>query len=354
MSLPRSILVLSASPGQVEMALETLAKRGVVTQCLNEPYRFVAAFATEKPDMAIVDAEAFRGQDLEMLRVLREIRPQSGIVVLVNPDQRDVAAGAFCLGADFYLLKPVGRPELIEAVSRVGLGHEPPEDEDAADLRRAAVFSRFAAGIAEKINTPLAVVSGWLQLLGHDHAADPALVDKLTLMKEEADRIADTTRQLLAFAAQTPPRTDRVELSPLLNELGRLYAARCREKGITVTTEIPENLPPVLGDENQLRQALDAILQHNEAALTERCKLEIVSRPKADGVEILFRDNGPPIPPDRVKGMFDPFAPTRISESKGLGLAIAHGMIQNHGGRIEATSDSSPMTQFTVWLPGAK
>ena len=129
MSLPRNILVLSASLGQMELALEALAKRGVVTQCLGETYRFVAAFATEKPDMAIVDAEGFRKQDLEMLRVLREIRPQSGIVVLVNPDQRDIAAGAFCLGADFYLLKPVGRPELLEAVSRVGLGHEPPEEE---------------------------------------------------------------------------------------------------------------------------------------------------------------------------------------------------------------------------------
>ena len=353
MSLPRSILVLSTSLGPLESGFEALAKRGVVTQCLGEAYRFVAAFATEKPDMAIVDAEGFRKQDLEMLRVLREIRPQSGIVVLVNPDQHDVAAGAFCLGADFYLLKPVGRPELLEAVSRVGLGHEPPEAE-STDTKRVQVFSRFAAGIAEKINTPLAVVSGWLQLLGHDYASDSGLVDKLHLMKEESDRIADTTRQLLAFAAQTPPRSDRVDLSQLLGELGRLYTARCREKGVQVATDIPNDLPPVIGDENQLRQALDAILQHNEAALTERCKLEIVSRPKADGVEILFRDNGPPIPPDRVKGLFDPFAPTRISNSKGLGLAIAHGMIQNHGGQIEATSDSSPMTQFTVWLPCAK
>jgi signal transduction histidine kinase len=353
MSLPRNILVLSSSTEQIEPALEALAKRGVSTKCIAERYRFVAAFALAKPDMAIVDAEGFRKQDLEMLRVLRDIRPQSGLVVLVNPDQRDIAAGVFCQGADFYLLKPVDRLELLEAVSRVGLGHEPP-DAEATDAKRVQVFSRFAAGIAEKINTPLAVVSGWLQLLGHDYAADPALVDKFNLMKEESDRIADTTRQLLAFAAQTPPRSERVDLSQLLGELGRLYTARCREKGVLVATDIPDNLPPVLGDENQLRQALDAILQHTEAALTERCKLEIVSRPKAEGVEIVFRDNGPPIPPDRVKGLFDPFAPTRISESKGLGLAIAHGMIQNHGGKIQATSDSSPMTQFTVWLPCPK
>ncbi|MGD1002584.1 MAG: HAMP domain-containing sensor histidine kinase [Candidatus Brocadiia bacterium] len=353
MSVPRNILVLSSSIEQMEPALEALAKRGVATKCVTECYRFVAAFALAKPDIAIVDAEGFRKQDLEMLRVLRDIRPQSGIIVLVNPDQRDIAAGVFCQGADFYLLKPVDRLELLEAVSRVGLGHETP-DSEATDANRVQVFSRFAAGIAEKINTPLAVVSGWLQLLGHDYAADPSLVDKLNLMKEETDRIADTTRQLLAFAAQTPPRNERVDLSQLLAELGRLYAARCREKGVLVATDIPDDLPPVLGDETQLRQALDAILQHTEAALTERCKLEIVSRPRADGVEIVFRDNGPPIPPDRVKGLFDPFAPTRISDSKGLGLAIAHGMIQNHGGKIQAMSDSSPMTQFTVWLPCPK
>ena len=113
----------------------------------------------------------------------------------------------------------------------------------------------------------------------------------------------------------------------------------------------PTDLPPVQGDESQLRQALDMLLRDNEAALGPRCKLEIVSRPKENGVEIVFRDNGPPIPAERLQGLFDPFAPTRLNDSRGLNLAVAHVMIRNHGGRIEAHSDASPRTEFVIWLP---
>jgi signal transduction histidine kinase len=233
-------------------------------------------------------------------------------------------------------------------------GFRMPADAEGGTMRRAEEFSRFAAGVAAKINTPLAVVSGWLQLLGHDNASNFALADKLGLMKREADRIAETTSQLLAFAVQAPPRNELVDAAWLLAELARVSSARCRKKGVRVSTDIASNLPAVAGDEDQLRQALDALAQHSEAALSEGCTLEIILRRAANGVETVLRDDGPTIPADRLKGLFEPFAPTRASQHDGLSLAIAHAIIRNHGGKISASSDATPLTQFAVWLPSRR
>ena len=350
MSAPRSILAFSVEAESLGPALESLEKQGAAVKCVGEIYRFVAAFATERPDVAIVDTEGFRKQDLEVFRVLRDLRAEAGIVALVDPAQREIASGAFCQGADFYLLKPVACQELLEAVGRTALRRKAAES-PAGDAARAEVLAKFAAGLAEKINTPLTVLSGWLQLLSRDYVSNAALADKFHVMQEETERIAATTRQLLAIATQGPPRNDRVDVARLLAEMDRLYAPRCREKGAQMMRDVPDELPRVQGDEGQLRQAFDMILQHNVAALGARCKLEIISRPKENGVEVAFRDNGPPIPPERLQGLFDPFAPTRLSDSRGLDLAVAHVLIRNHGGRIEARSDASPLTEFVIWLP---
>jgi len=228
--------------------------------------------------------------------------------------------------------------------------HAPAEAESGA-TRRAEELSRFAAGVAARINTPLAVVSGWLQLLENDNASNFALADKLRLMKQEADRIAEMTCQLLAFAVQAPPRNERVDTVWLLRELARASSARCRWKGVRVATDIASDLPAVYGDEDPLRQALDALAQHSEAALSKGCTLQVISRRAVNGIEAVLRDDGPTIPPDRLNGLFEPFAPTRASQHDGLSLAIAHAIVRNHGGTISASSDATPLTQIVVWLP---
>ncbi len=243
------------------------------------------------------------------------------------------------------------RTEAPDVAMMDASGFRMPAEAESGAAERPGDLSRFAAGVAAEINTPLAVVSGWLQLLENDNTSNFPVADKLRLIKQEADRIAETTRRLLAFAVQPPPRNERVDAARLLGELARASSARCRRKGVRVTTDVASNLPPVCGDEEQLRQALDALAQHSEAALSQGCTLEIIARPAADGFEALLRDDGPMIPADRLNGLFEPFAPTRASQTDGLSLAIARAMIRNHGGKISASSDATPLTQFVVWLP---
>ena len=117
------------------------------------------------------------------------------------------------------------------------------------------------------------------------------------LIKQEADRIAETTSQLLAFAVQAPPRHERCgrRMAAAMNSRA-LASVRCRRKGVRVETDIASNVPAVSGDEEQLRQALEALEQHSEAALDKGCTLEIILRRAPNGVEAVLRDDGPTIP----------------------------------------------------------
>jgi len=350
--MARSLYLLSASPEHLQPALDLLRKQGVSVQRVEGAFRLAAEFGSKPADVVVIDLEGLRRQDLDLLAVLRERRPEVGVVILAEPEQHDLAGLALCRGADLYLLKPVQGLELVEAVDRALMRRRLAEAEQGGTAR-LQTLSEFALGVAHEVNNPLTTISGWLQMLSADRASDEQLVSILRTMKEEADRIAEVVRQLLVFAQQGPPRMAPVDLGGLLAELGRVYGARCKEKGIEVVTHISPDLPPVAGDEAQLRQACDVILSQAEAALDGGGRIEVTCRPAAEGVEVVFQDNGPRIPPEVLARIFEPFSAGRRGDGRGPGLCVAYGIVRSHGGRIEAESGETAGSRFTVWLPSS-
>lgn len=259
MNLPRNILILSAAPEQWEMVTDLLSKRGITSRCVGEPYHFVAAFAGEPADAVLLDIEDFRKQDIEILRVIRQLRPETGVVAVVDRDQRDVASVLLMSGADLYLLKPASAPEILEALERANRRRQimltAPQDS-----RRSGALATFAVGVTQKINDALAIMKMSLQLLQQD-LGPGATAEKINPVNDEIDRVANVSRLLLTFSRQRAPANEKVELGPIIAELARIYTAHCRERGIELTSKIDENCPAVAGDEAQLRQACDAILE---------------------------------------------------------------------------------------------
>ena len=286
MSIADSVYLLSASPEQLEAALDMVAKRGVTVRRIDSAYRLAAEFGSRPADVVVLDLQGFRHQDLSLLLVLREMRREVGIVVLAEIEQRDLAAMALAKGADLYLFKPLHGPELVEAIDRALMRRRLAEAEKGG-VARLQTLSEFALGVAHEVNNPLTTISGWLQMLSADRASDEQLVNILHTMKEEADRIAEVVRQLLIFAQQGPPHAERVDMGRVVSELSRLHSERCKEDGIELVADIAGDLPAVSGDEAQLRQACDVILSQAETALNGHGRIEITCRPKAEGVEIV-------------------------------------------------------------------
>jgi len=353
MSTPKDIILLGSLPEHLDPAQSKLSEQGVSIRQIEGPYRLVAAFATAPADVLLMDLSGLRRQDLEVIQVLREIHPALGIVALADGEQRDLAAHALCEGADLYLLKPIQPPVLLAAIDRAAMRRRLAEAKRQDKTRSDSLFG-LAQFVAHEINNPLTTISGWLQVLAADHAENKQLANVLGSMKEEADRIADIVRQLQVFAQQGPPRADPVDITELLTELGRLYSSKCLEKGAQFVTDIAPQLPPVPGDEEQLRRAFDTVLAEAEARVNGTGKIEVSCKPERNGVEIVFRDNGPRISGETLKDLFGAFHNGRHGTAKGMGLNLSRGIIQSHGGTIEASSTESEGTRFTVWLPSQR
>jgi PAS domain S-box-containing protein len=246
-----------------------------------------------------------------------------------------------------------------DVTDRVALAQEVQQAE------KLAVVGQLAAGIAHQMGTPLNVISGSAEFLMMEWRAEGPRPQELEIIVAQTDRITKLIRQLLNFA-----RPVRMELRPLdLNELLRDVLALTEHqiaKGqIAVRTELAPDLPPILGDTNQLEQAFLNIVINAWHAMPEGGTLTLTTRlvpagqrsPRAGrtpaaGLAILIADTGTGIAPEHLGRIFDPFFSTKgVGKGTGLGLAISRRILDDHHGSIEVESAPGRGTTFAIWLP---
>jgi signal transduction histidine kinase len=229
-----------------------------------------------------------------------------------------------------------------------------------AHSQKLAALGQFVAGIAHELNNPLQSVLGHLELLRHDRQLPRELVSSVRLIHREADRAANIVHRLLIFAGSRSAARRRVNANAALSRAVALRARACRNAGIEIVRRLDPRVPRTLGDALLLQQALLNILLNAEQAIAGRNGHppngfdRIVARTRAerDRIVIEISDTGPGIPPDVIPRIFEPFFTTKeVGQGTGLGLALAYGIIQEHGGSIAASAPSEGGTEFRIELP---
>ena len=351
MAFPSSLLLLSANRDEYALALESFAARNLSVRCVEGAFRLAADFAAAPTDVAILDIEHVGQPVVELIEVLREKKPDLGVVVVATAAQRDIAGLALCKGADILLCKPASCAEVMAAVERAYRRTLLAKAAPAAPAEaNGDALTRFAMGVAHEVNNPLTTISGWLQMLLADHAEDKQLSEMLKSVSEEADRIADVVRQLLTVAHQNPPGAEPVQMDKFVKELARYHTPLLKADNITLTTDIAKGLPAVKGDAAQLRQACDTVLTEIRSAMNGSGRIDFTCRTEDNGVALEFRDNGPPIPKDALERLFDPFEFGRNANGTGLGLCLARSIVRGHGGTLDVESGDAG-TRYAFWLP---
>jgi signal transduction histidine kinase len=225
-----------------------------------------------------------------------------------------------------------------------------------ADADRLASLGLMSAGIAHEINTPLAVLKGLVEKLDRGHPVPPS---EAALMLRVVGRLERLSESLLDFARIRESSSAATILRPLIDEawtLVRLDRA-AESKTVELANDVPSDLQAWCdGDRmvqvfvNLLRNAVDAIASQSggENAVPRRLAVtgETVSRPigraGAEAEEqrwasLTITDDGPGIDPEVMARLFEPFASTRLdAKGTGLGLAVAEGIVREHGGVIVA------------------
>lgn len=204
---------------------------------------------------------------------------------------------------------------------------------------KQAEIGRLAAAVAHEIRNPLSAIKGFAQFLGHVLKEDPKNGEYTRIMVKELDRINQVITDLLIFARPLDIRKSPADVKALITHTLRLTEGDSRHGNISVTTDIPDGLPAISLDSNQMIQVLLNLLLNALRVLPPGG--EVLISASADPIKatlsIRVEDNGPGIPLDRQQEIFNPFYTTH-KKGTGLGLAIAKKIVENHGGEISVKS----------------
>jgi len=217
---------------------------------------------------------------------------------------------------------------------------------------RLASLGNMAAAVAHEIRNPLNAVSMGLQRLRAEFHPSPAGdYDRfIDLMRGEVARLNTIVEDFLALARPVTLTLAAVKIPDLVSELMELLESQARERGVRVVVDVPAGLPAISADADRLKQVLLNLALNALQAMPGGGTLTFSAVPAGDRVTLTVSDTGQGIPAEVLPRLFEPYVTTR-ADGLGLGLAIARRIVEAHGGRIEAESDSGRGSRFRVTLP---
>jgi len=215
---------------------------------------------------------------------------------------------------------------------------------------RMAAMGQLAAALAHEINNPLHSIGALLELVMDFPLDEAERRDHLRAMQREVQRLMRLTRQILEFSRPSSRERTPVNLRETLRHALHLADRQLREHGIQVNLSVPDNLPPVVGSQDQLAQVFLNVILNAVDSMPDGGRLDISVTPGHQQIVLTFADTGPGIPPDVMEHLFEPFITTKKGGT-GLGLAISQNIIRQHGGIIAATNAPEGGAVFTITLP---
>ncbi len=216
----------------------------------------------------------------------------------------------------------------------------------------------LAAGVAHEVNTPLAVISNYAQMLAKQLSGqDPraGLVEKIV---KQTFRASEIISGLLNFSRTGPTELGDVHLNRIVGDTLALLEPQLRSAQVAVETELDDRLPPIHGDSGKLQQVLVNLFFNARDAMPQGGRLSVRTRAHAvDGgsrVRVEVADTGVGIAADHLSKIYDPFFTTKTTgRGTGLGLAITYGIMQEHNGSIQVRSQPGQGTTFILEFPVA-
>lgn len=226
-------------------------------------------------------------------------------------------------------------------------------------VEKMASMGKMAAVVAHEVNNPLSGILTYAKLLRRwvgsgqaEHEKREEALQCLELIAAESRRCGDLIRNLLTLSRTAPMNVQSTDLHAVIDRCLLLVRHQLEFNGIELQQKRALDLPLVACDPAQIEQVLLALIMNAIDAMPRGGTLWIETRFTHHEIEIKVRDNGTGIAPEVLPQIFEPFMTTKENgRGVGLGLAISHGIVERHNGRIEVQSDPGRGATFTVTLP---
>ncbi|MBV6625314.1 MAG: PAS domain S-box protein [Rivularia sp. (in: Bacteria)] len=236
--------------------------------------------------------------------------------------------------------------------------------------QRLESLGTLASGIAHDLNNMLTPILAIAQLLPFKlNNQDGDCREMLSMLEDSAKRGADLVKQILTFARGNEGKRTVLQIKHLLKEIEQ-FANRTFTKSIAINRYLPQDLLTVFADPTQMHQVFVNLVVNARDAMPNGGTITIsaqnlyvdesyakmnIEAQVGYYVVVTIADTGIGISPEAIERVFDPFFTTKeVGKGTGLGLSTAIGIIKNHGGFIEVTSELGKGSQFKIYLPSTQ
>lgn len=214
---------------------------------------------------------------------------------------------------------------------------------------RLYAIGQLSAGLAHEIRNPLASIAGAAGILRRNPAAESRRGECLDIIQRECERLNRLLTHFLDFARPRAPKFQIVELGPILDAVVDLAGHAVGGNAVTLRQETAPNLKPLECDPEQLKQVLLNLMINAIQASGGNGEVVLAARPQGGSILIQVRDNGSGIRTGDLDKIFDPFFTTK-ENGTGLGLSVAHQIVEQHGGILNAGPNPGGGTIFSLLL----
>lgn len=227
---------------------------------------------------------------------------------------------------------------------------------------KMASIGKLAATVAHEINNPLFGILTYArlvlrELLKHELSNRDEMAEQLQTIERESKRCGELVKNLLTFSRQAPSNREPNELNTIVHRAALLVKHKLDMQNIELRENLAAEMPPVECDANQIQQVVLVLMVNASEAMAKGGTLEVATGVD-EGTEqgfVRVKDTGCGIPEDVLPRIFDPFFTTKEDQNRtGLGLAVAHSIVEQHAGDITVRSAPGDGTEFTVRLPVAQ
>jgi C4-dicarboxylate-specific signal transduction histidine kinase len=270
-----------------------------------------------------------------------------------HESQDEIGRLAVAFNAMLAELAAAREREAADAARRAAMQTE------LARVARITTMGEMAASIAHEINQPLTAIvnnaNASLRWLGQDPPNVERARSVLKRVVSDGGRAGEVIRSIRGMLEKSSQERVQLDVNDLIREVMTFVRADLKHHGITVRTELAEDLPRISAVRIQLQQVLLNLIANaveSLASIKDRARVVTIRSQKADGYGILVtvEDTGTGIDQKDLERIFEPFFSTK-PEGMGMGLSICRSIVEAHGGRITASPASPCGSVFQVGLP---
>ena len=224
---------------------------------------------------------------------------------------------------------------------------------------KLASLGRMAAGVAHEINSPLTGIVTFGHLLLKKFPPGTQEREDIEVIIDQANRCSTIIKGLLGFARASAAEKALTNINDVLHSSINIVRNKADFFDIKLITDFDPSLLRVKADSSQLQQVFLNMIVNAADAMEGKGTLTLTTRNipenNQDFIEVEFRDTGPGIPKENLEKLFEPFFTTKpVGKGTGLGLAVSHGIIQEHGGKIAVKTKLNEGSSFVIKLPAQR